>query len=50
MERNNYFERKAVSRSLLSELVLVIHNELKQCLTVLLVRVESDAMIFGSAV
>ena len=47
MERNNYFERKAVSRSLLSELTRHPQRA-KAMLDGTAVRVESDAMNFGS--
>jgi len=48
MERDNYFERKAVSRSLLSELVRHPQRA-KAMLDGVAVRVESEAMTFGSA-
>lgn len=47
MERNNYFERKAVSRSLLSEFARHPQRA-KAMLDGNAVRVESDAMNFGS--
>jgi hypothetical protein len=47
MERNNYFERKAVSRSLLSELARHPQRA-KAMLEGTAHRVESDAMTFGS--
>ena len=47
MERNNYFERKAVSRSLLSELARHPQRA-KAMLDGTAHRVESDAMTFGS--
>lgn len=47
MERNNYFERKAVSRSLLSELVRHPQRA-KAMLEGTAQRIESDAMTFGS--
>lgn len=47
MERNNYFERKAVSRSLLSELARHPQRA-KAMLDGTAVRTESDSMSFGS--
>ena len=47
MERNSYFERKAVSRSLLSELMRHPQRA-KAMLDGTAVRIESDSMSFGS--